>query len=78
MIVSVYYAPLPGQPRCVTGSYEGDIRLNSSGKITASGEKPYIGMVAADPSVLPLGTKIKMENESYSVIDIGGAIKETN
>ena len=35
--ISAYYSPLPDQSRYVTGSYEGDIRLNGSGVRSADG-----------------------------------------
>jgi 3D (Asp-Asp-Asp) domain-containing protein len=46
---------------------------------TASGHPVKRGVVAADPKVLPLGTKIKIHNSEYSGIyvvrDTGGRIK---
>lgn len=34
-----------------------------------------LGIVAADPKVIPLGTKIKINGKSYTVKDKGGAIR---
>ncbi len=49
-----------------------------SGK-TASGRRVSKGLIAADPSVLPLGTRVHLEAGAYSgeylVADTGGAIR---
>ena len=46
---------------------------------TASGRLVTKGLIAADPSVLPLGSRVRLEAGSYSgeytVADTGGAIK---
>jgi len=46
---------------------------------TASGKLVSRGLIAADPSVLPLGTKVRVEAGSWSgeylVADTGGAVK---
>ena len=46
---------------------------------TASGSNTRRGIVAADPRILPLGTRINLEagqySGSYTVADTGGAIK---
>ncbi len=46
---------------------------------TASGKPLTRGMIAADPSVLPLGTRVRLEAGSFSgeyvVGDTGGAVK---
>ncbi len=73
-IVSGYYSPLPGQLRYVTGSYEGDIRLNGGGVHGADGTRVYEGMIAA-PREIPYGTKIEVPGMGVgSVHDRGGAI----
>lgn len=42
---------------------------------TATGEKATQGVtVAADPSVLPMGTEIELDGHTYTVQDTGGAI----
>ena len=47
----------------------------ASGK-TASGTKPKAGKtIAADTSVIPLGTKVKIGKNNYITEDTGGAIK---
>jgi 3D (Asp-Asp-Asp) domain-containing protein len=46
---------------------------------TASGAAATTGMIAADPRVLPIGSRVKLEAGSYSgeylVADTGGAVK---
>jgi len=46
---------------------------------TATGVAPTTGMIAADPRVLPLGSRVRIEAGSYSgeyvVADTGGAVK---
>lgn len=42
---------------------------------TATGEKATQGVtIAADPDVLPMGTKIELDGHTYTVQDTGGAI----
>lgn len=72
--ISAYYSPLPGQERYVTGSYEGDIRLNGSGVNSADGTPVYPGMIAA-PSTYAFGTKMNIPGVGIvAVHDRGGAI----
>jgi len=46
---------------------------------TASGRRPVKGVIAADPSVLPLGSRVRIEAGNYSgeylVADTGGAVR---
>lgn len=43
---------------------------------TATGAKATQGVtIAADPDVLPMGTKIELDGHTYTVQDTGGAIK---
>src|SRR5215471_2165611 len=46
---------------------------------TASGTAPAQGMIAADPRVLPIGSRVRIEAGSYSgeylVADTGGAVR---
>lgn len=47
-----------------------------TGNRTATGKHPEVGMVAVDPSVIPLGTKMYIEGYGYAVAaDTGGAIR---
>jgi peptidoglycan hydrolase-like protein with peptidoglycan-binding domain len=72
--ISAYYSPIPGQTRYITGSYEGDIKLNGSGVNSADGTPVYPGMVAA-PSAYPFGTKMNIPGiGTVAVHDRGGAI----
>lgn len=73
-IISAYYSPLPGQNKYVTGSYNGDIRLNGGGVHGADGSNVYPGMIAA-PKGYPFGTKMKIDGLGVvAVHDRGGAI----
>lgn len=72
--ISAYYSPLEGQGHYVTGTYEGDIRLNGNGTNGADGTPVYPGMVAA-PSVYEFGTKMYIPGIGIVAIhDRGGAI----
>jgi 3D (Asp-Asp-Asp) domain-containing protein len=49
-------------------------------QLTASGTDAHFGIVAADPGILPMGTRIRIEragvyNGDYLVTDTGAAIK---
>ncbi|MFA6991705.1 MAG: peptidoglycan-binding protein [Candidatus Gracilibacteria bacterium] len=73
-VITSYYSPLPCQERYVTGSYEGDIRLNGHGVHGADGTDVYPGMVAA-PKTYDFGTKMYIpEIGIVAVHDRGGAI----
>lgn len=55
---------------------------NDGGNMTATGIRPYRGIVAVDPNVIPLGTKLYIETSDGSYVygtavaaDTGGAIK---
>lgn len=74
-IVTGYYSPLPNQSVYVTGSYEGDIRLNGEGVHSADGSIVFPGMIAAPPDI-PFGTKIEIPGIGIGEVhDRGGAIK---
>lgn len=76
--ISAYYSPLPCQNRYVTGSYEGDIRLNGYGVHGADGTDVYPGMIAA-PKTYAFGTKMDIPGVGIvAVHDRGGAIKPSN
>jgi 3D (Asp-Asp-Asp) domain-containing protein len=47
-----------------------------TGHRTATGRNPAVGLVAVDPSVIPLGTRLYIEGYGYAeAADTGGAIK---
>ncbi|MDP2624620.1 MAG: peptidoglycan-binding protein [Candidatus Peregrinibacteria bacterium] len=72
--ISAYYSPCEGQSYYVTGSYDGDIRLNGRGTNGADGTEVYPGMIAA-PSTYPFGTKISIPGIGMTTVhDRGGAI----
>lgn len=73
-IISAYYSPLLGQNKYVTGSYDGDVRLNGEGVHSADGSLVYPGMIAA-PKSYPFGTKMNIPGIGIvAVHDRGGAI----
>ena len=72
--VTGYYSPLPGQNFYVTGSYEGDIRLNGHGVRGADGTEVFPGMIAA-PYTYEFGTKVCLPGFGCGAVhDRGGAI----
>jgi 3D (Asp-Asp-Asp) domain-containing protein len=68
-------APLPsGEGTAFTAT------AYSGGGLTASGTVPHPGVVAADPAVIPLGSRIRVRDAGeysgeYVVRDTGGAIR---
>jgi len=76
--ITAYYSPLPCQDRYVTGSYEGDKRLNGNGTNGADGTPVYPGMIAA-PSSYPFGMKVNIPGIGITAVhDRGGAIVDAN
>lgn len=62
--VITYYCP----ESCCCGEY--------ADGVTASGTKATEGRtIAADPDVLPMGTTVIIDGHTYTVEDVGGAIK---
>ena len=77
-VLSAYYSPVPGQSRYATGTYEGDIRLNGGGVMTASGTavKDAGGGFVAAPPCMEFGTILSIDGlGTVKVLDRGGAIK---
>lgn len=70
-VITAYYSPLPDQIDYITGSYEGDIKLNGHGVHTASGKDVFPGVLAG-PSNYPFGTKIYFEGYGIGVIEDRG------
>lgn len=74
-VISSYYTPLQNQSRYITGSFEGDVRLNGEGVHSADGTKVYPGMAAASRDY-PFGTKMEIPGfGTVAIHDRGGAIK---
>ncbi|KKP38023.1 MAG: SpoIID/LytB domain protein [Candidatus Peregrinibacteria bacterium GW2011_GWA2_33_10] len=75
--ITAYYSPLPDQKTYFTGSYEGDIRLNGDGVLSADNTVVYPGMIAA-PKTYPFGTKIEIPKVGLTTVhDRGGAIVQS-
>ena len=76
VLATAYYKPVRNQGEYATDSFKGDMKLNGGGK-TFTNKVPKEGMVAVDPKVIPLGTKMYIpELELYATAeDIGGDIK---
>ncbi len=73
-VISAYYSPVANQTKYVTGSFDGDVRLNGEGVHSADGSLVYPGMVAA-PKTYAFGTKMKISGVGVvAVHDRGGAI----
>lgn len=75
---SGYYTPERGQRWYLNGSYEKEKKVNGHGALTKSGSVPQEWKtIAADPKILPLGTKISIEcfEGIFEVEDIGKKIK---
>lgn len=72
--ISAYYSPIANQQKYVTGSYDGDVKLNGDGVKAADGTLVYPGMVAA-PKGYAFGTKLLIPGiGTVAVHDRGGAI----
>ena len=72
-------ASLAGQPKALVPASPYVATAYSLRGRTASGRMVSRGLIAADPSVLPLGSRVKLEHPGYSgeylVADTGGAIR---
>jgi 3D (Asp-Asp-Asp) domain-containing protein len=76
--MAVWLVPAPAKPRHRTMTMRATA-YTGHGR-TASGKRVRPGMVAADPRVLPLGTKVRLKNAGqysgvYRVEDTGGRIR---
>ncbi len=77
-VITAYYSPKVGQDYYVTGSLEGDKRLNGDGVRSADNTVVYPGMIAA-PKEIPFGTKVEIPGFGVGTVhDRGGAIKTYN
>lgn len=75
----------PGRPSLPPAGTVGGMRVTATayckGTLTATGTKPAPGIVAADPAVLPFGTKVRLTgldaryNGVYTVRDTGSSIR---
>lgn len=76
VLATAYYKPVKGQKSYATKSFRGDLKLNGGGK-SATGKNPEEGMIAVDPKVIPLGTKLYIPelNLLATAEDTGGDIK---
>jgi 3D (Asp-Asp-Asp) domain-containing protein len=75
-------APLPKRaaPSGASGTMSFTATAYSGGGLTASGTRPHPGVVAADPAVLPMGSRIRVlgagqQSADYVVQDTGGKIR---
>lgn len=78
-ITTCYYKTVEGQESYVTGSYQGDIRLNGEG-VTYSGKQARIGHLAADLRYHSIGEQFRVfidgkDHGIWTVEDKGSAIK---
>ena len=75
------HAPTTNAPKPPAGGSSFTATAYCSGKVTATGTAPKEKTVAADPSVLPLGARIRLTgldkryNGVYVVRDTGGNIR---
>jgi 3D (Asp-Asp-Asp) domain-containing protein len=75
-VVTGYYKPLKRQKKYYFGSYLEDIRVNGKGIVTFTGYKPRVGLIAADPKVLPFGSIVDIPDYGIGEVqDIGSQIK---
>jgi 3D (Asp-Asp-Asp) domain-containing protein len=75
----------PSRPSLPTAGTVSDMRVTATayckGTVTATGTRPAPGIIAADPAVLPFGTRIRLSgldaryNGVYTVRDTGASIR---
>ena len=60
----------------VASGYSADDPRQGTDNVTATGKEIGVGMIAVDPDVIPLGTKIEIKNMGFfTAEDTGGKIK---
>jgi len=75
VVSTAYYKPERNQNTYAQGSYRKDLRMNGNG-VTYTEVVAKVGTVAADPSVIPLGSIIYIPGYGRAIVeDIGSAIK---
>src|SRR5213078_874136 len=80
VLIAMFAAPLPGQARKRARVLPFLATAYAIGGTTAAGTSTKPGVVAADTSVLPLGTKIQVTNAGphsgiYTVADTGSKVR---
>lgn len=60
----------------VTGYCGAEDKVN--GSISCMGTRLHSGQVAADLSIYPIGTKLRIDGEVYAVADCGSAVQGAN
>src|SRR4030043_1918908 len=60
----------------VTSGYSADDPVQGTDNVTATGKEVRAGIIAVDPDVIPLGTRIEIKNMGFfTAEDTGGKIK---
>ena len=73
------FRPAPAQPAALPERLEFEATAYSVSGTTAAGTQTRVGVVAADPAVLPLGSRIRVQGAGtysgvYTVADTGPAV----
>ncbi len=60
----------------IASGYSADDPVQGTDNVTATGEEVRVGIIAVDPDVIPLGTKVEIKNMGFfTAEDTGGKIK---